>query len=134
MIAYTLFAAPSVFIILGLFIDHALRKIARFNNRRMAATFLILMFLVPALFQSFKAIKPFKKKDRNPSWAVELRNLDKNIQEKKTVIFNSDRPIETMFYSSFTAYHSLPTTEQVTDLTQRGYKIYIMGKGFGNTQ
>jgi 4-amino-4-deoxy-L-arabinose transferase-like glycosyltransferase len=134
MPAYTLFAAPSVFIMLGFFIDHALKKIATFNNRRMAATFLILMFFVPALLGSLNSVKPFKKMSRNPIWAIELRNLDKTIPEKNTVIFNSVRPIETMFYSSFTAYPGLPTAEQVTDLTQRGYKIHIMGKGFANTQ
>lgn len=130
MLAYTLFAAPSVFIILGLFMDHALKRTATFKNRRMATTLLILMFLVPALLYSFKAIKPFKRMDRNRSWAIELRNLDKTILDKNTVIFNSDHPIEAMFYSSFTAYQGLPTAEQVTELTQRGYKIYIMGKGY----
>lgn len=133
MPAYTLFAAPSLFIMLGLFIDHALKKIATLNNRWMIATFLILMFLIPALHSLKKAIKPFKKMDRNPIWAIELRNLDKTIQEKNTVIFNTDKPIETMFYSSFTAYQGLPTTEEVADLTKRGFNIWIMGKGFVNT-
>lgn len=135
MPAYTLFAAPSVFIILGLFIDHALKKIATFNNnnRRIATTFLILIFLVPALLHSNRDIKPFKKINRNPNWAIELRSLDKTIQEKNTVIFNSIRPIETMFYSSFTAYQGLPTTEQITELTRRGYRIYIMGNGYAKS-
>jgi hypothetical protein len=38
-----------------------------------------------------------------------------------------------MFYSSFTAYPGLPTPEQVAELTQRGYKIYIMGKGYAKS-
>lgn len=130
MRAYTLFAAPSVFIILGLFLDNTLHKISPTKYRRLIASFIFLIFLVPALLHSFKEIKPFKEVDRNPDWAIALRNLDKTIPEKNTVIFNAERPIETMFYSSFTAYAGMPSAEQFNDLTQRGYKVYIMGKGY----
>lgn len=134
MPAYTLFAAPSVFIMLGLFIDVALKKISAYNSRRLLTPCLMLIFVVPALLHTFKAVRPFHRVDRNPAWAVELKNLDSRTSDKNTVIFNSTRPIETMFYSSFTAYKGFPTPEQIAELTEKGYQIYVLPEGNSGPQ
>jgi len=128
MPAYTLFASPAVFIIIGLFIDSSLKAISGPVRHSMAAVVLALFLVVPSLMILNEAIGPFEKKDRNPAWAVELRNLDKTIKDRNTVIFNSSRPIETMFYSPFTAYRDIPTQEQVNEVRRKGYNIYVVEK------
>ncbi|MBF0557957.1 MAG: glycosyltransferase family 39 protein [Nitrospirae bacterium] len=131
MSGYTLFSAPSVFIILALFVDYALKKAGDIKGygQTAAASFIVLIFLVPAVFfntySTLRVVRPFNRENREPVWAGHLKNLDQIINQKNTVIFNSDHPIETMFYSSFTAYRGLPTSEQIKYLTRRGYKIEV---------
>ncbi|MCK5839327.1 MAG: hypothetical protein KAG99_05730, partial [Bacteroidales bacterium] len=44
---------------------------------------------------------------------------------KKNVIFNVDNPIETMFYTDFIAYKTIPNKNTIEELKLKGYEIYI---------
>jgi 4-amino-4-deoxy-L-arabinose transferase len=83
-----------------------------------------LLIILPIRFM-IERIKPFDRLDKNPGWATELRNLNQQIPEKKVVIFNSERPIETMFYTNFTAYSGAPDSSTMQAFTSKGYTAYI---------
>jgi len=63
--------------------------------------------------------------ERNPKWAKDIRLLNQQITDKKVIIFNSERPIETMFYTNFIAYSSIPDTLEIKNLISQGYALYI---------
>jgi hypothetical protein len=75
-------------------------------------------------------LSPFEKTEKNSLWANELRFLTKRIKEKKVVIFNSEKPVETMFYTNFTAYSGIPDSTTINKFISRGYTAYIYQTGF----
>ena len=59
---------------------------------------------------------------------VDLKDLNKkNI--KNGVLFNYNRPIEAMFYTSLTVYHNVPKKKIISDLSDQGYTILINDDG-----
>jgi 4-amino-4-deoxy-L-arabinose transferase len=92
--------------------------------------FLILAALTP-LRLSVERLD-FYKLDRNanPEWARQLRTLgDELTGRNPVVIFNTEYPIEAMFYTDATAYPIFPTPQKVQDLLQRGYDVVILERG-----
>jgi 4-amino-4-deoxy-L-arabinose transferase-like glycosyltransferase len=125
MQAYTLFTAPAIFIITGLFWHYLYQYRNRFRARWIIVTVLILLLVLPVRY-SIERIKPFMNMERNPLWAQELRILNATLDcKQQIVIFNAERPIETMFYVSCTAYSNIPDSLTLKSIETQGYTILI---------
>jgi 4-amino-4-deoxy-L-arabinose transferase-like glycosyltransferase len=127
MPAYTLFSSPSVFIIAGLFFVYVRRYSNRFNYR-VVSTFLLVLLIVLPVRQTIVKTRMFQKYDRNPEWARDIKKLEPlgRKYNGKLVIFNTDRPIETMFYVDCAAYSIIPTDDKIIELEKRGYKVIVI--------
>ncbi|MCD4682841.1 MAG: glycosyltransferase family 39 protein [Bacteroidales bacterium] len=125
MQGYTLFTAPAIFIITGLFWHYLYQYRNRFRFKWMIFIILFLLLALPVRY-SIERIKPFINRDRNPQWVKELRKLNENLDiNKQIVIFNVGRPIETMFYVNCIAYSNIPDIETIKRISDSGYTILI---------
>ena len=121
---YLLLASPAFFIISSWYWFYL--QSAILNNKINWVKYIILFLLIilPIRF-TIERLHPFEIIETNPKWAKDLRHLNQQITEKKVILFNSERPIETMFYTNFTAYSSVPDTMEINNLLSQGYAIYI---------
>lgn len=126
MQAYTLFAAPSIFIITALFYGYLKRYRMKFRYKIVPILVLIALILLPIRYTIEKA-KINRIRDRNPEWVSEIKAF-KPLGKKlngKLVIFNTQWPIETMFYVDCIAYPYIPDPVVISDLQKRGYVVLI---------
>lgn len=122
---YLLISAPAFFILTAYFMQYLFSIRLRFRYKFILNLILILLILLPIRY-SIERIKPFEKRERNPLWAQQIRNINNLIPwEKKLVLFNIERPIETMFYTDFIAYSQIPNPETIESLQKRGFTIII---------
>jgi 4-amino-4-deoxy-L-arabinose transferase len=121
---YLLLSSPAFFIISSwywLYLRSTLLN-KKYTWAKYIVLFLIIIFSIRF---SLERIKPFVIMERNPKWAKDIRLLNQQITDKKVIIFNSERPIETMFYTNFIAYSSIPDTLEIKNLISQGYALYI---------
>ena len=121
---YLLLSAPAFFVISSWYWWYLYKVVV--NNKVTLWKYLLLFALIalPVRF-TIERIKPFETMERNPGWATDLRKLNHRIPEKNVVIFNSEHPVETMFYTDFIAYSSVPDKEKFNDLLSQGYSLYV---------
>lgn len=125
MQAYTIFTAPAVFIMIGLFVQYLNIFRNRFKYKKGILLVIFLLIALPVRY-AIERTKPYLYIKRNPDWAKEIRALETQIDhEDQTVIFNTDRPIETMFYTNCTAYKEVPETSKMAEIKEEGYHILI---------
>ena len=86
-----------------------------------------LLLALPVRY-SIERLKPFQKRDRNPQWTRQLRELGKEGYEN-AVLFNYPNYIEAMFYTGFTVYQQIPDKSVISDLISRGNTIFINTSG-----
>ncbi len=128
MQGYTLFTAPAIFIITALFWQYLYTYRNRFKYKWLSYIVLILLIALPIRY-SIERIKPFQSRNRNPQWVQDIKHLNEIDDGPKKIIFNVDSPIETMFYTDFVAYKSIPNTNTIKKLSMKGYHIYINDQG-----
>jgi len=128
MQAYTLIAAPAIFIITAVFWRY-LRIIKPTNKwSRWLSTMLIFLLLILPIRYSIERIKPFSEQDRNPEWVENVKKLNLIVDDgEKNIVFGTDRPIETMFYcDNIIAYARVPVTTTIDSLIEAGFKVYFL--------
>jgi len=125
---YLMLSSPAYFLITAWFWYYLKDAAIRKQFQWLKYVVLGLLIILPVRL-CLERIKPFEHSDKNPQWARELRNLDHKIPEKKVVIFNSERPIETMFYTNFTAYKGNPDSATINAFISNGYTVYIYKSG-----
>jgi len=128
MQAYTLFAAPAIFIITAVFWQYLFQYRNKFKFTWMIYTVLFLLLALPIKY-SIERIKPFEISERNPEYTKEIRKLKNGYNKPNTILFNTDYPIETMFYTDITAYSGIPELNTLNSLIDKGYEIIINDKG-----
>lgn len=127
MQGYTLFAAPAVFVVLGLFIHYLIRFRKSFKYKWVPILGLILLIGLPIRF-TIERLKPFHTVE-TPQWQVDINSLVEEIgKQEKVVVFNVNRPIELMFHTNCTAYNTRPSDEVAQKLHDKGYTIYVIQK------
>jgi 4-amino-4-deoxy-L-arabinose transferase len=124
MTGYTLFTAPSAFIMIGSFCSMLLDLRTNFIGKTVVRL-LLLLFAFFNLRYSNERIKFFDGNNRNPRWAQQLRQLHEDFSEEKTVFFGMNRPVETMFYTNGIAYKNVPNETELQRIAQMGYRIVI---------
>ncbi|MCB2219057.1 MAG: glycosyltransferase family 39 protein [Bacteroidetes bacterium] len=123
MQGYTLFAAPALFLMIGVFISEELeRHWKTFNAVRYL---LISLLLILPLIHTFERLKPFHSRDINPGWIKQIKSLPQEIHEDRVAIFNAQHYVNIMFYTPFLAYEDVPSKEEVEKLQQKGYTVYV---------
>lgn len=121
---YLLLASPAFFLITSWFWFHLRSAVLNKKINWVKYVILFLLIALPVRY-TIERMSPFSIMERNPTWAKELRLLNQEITDKKVIIFNSERPIETMFYTNFIAYSLTPDTSEMKNLFKAGYVIYI---------
>lgn len=125
MQGYTLFTAPAIFIITGLFWQYLYQYRQRFRIKWPIYALLVLLLALPVRY-SLERMKPFTQRDRNPEWTRVLRGMGKTIDDKgNVVIFNVERPVETMFYMNCTAYPGIPDSATIREIIATGHRVII---------
>ena len=124
MPGYVMISAPALFIILSWAFWTVKSSLDTDFFRKTRILFLALLLLLPVRY-SLERIKAFQNIDRNPSWAQELRELNRKIPPSKAVVFNVDYFIEAMFYADVTAYPFVPTREQIQQARGKGFAVFI---------
>ena len=124
MQAYTLFASPAIFIIIGIFWEYLYHNRKRFKYKIIPYIFIIGLIAFPIRY-SIERLKPFNIIDRSPEWVKEIKSIH-SISGKQLVVFNTKHPIETMFYVDCTAYIGIPDKEKIEELKQKGFEIIIL--------
>ncbi len=125
MQAYTLFTAPAIFMVTALFWDYLYAYRNQFKYKGWVVVLLVLLLALPIRF-SLERIKPFSLSSRNPLWSQELKALaNQSFNKENTVIFNTEHPIETMFYTHCIAYEGIPDTKTLDEIYKKGYRIYL---------
>ena len=125
MQGYILFTFPAYFILLGLFIEHVMKKSSTTSSNalRIIAKLFILFVFFFAIRYGIERMKPFKSKVDYRYAKNELLSLE---FPKQSVLFNIPCPIEAMFYSNCTAYTFIPNDEQIDELFENGFKLYVV--------
>jgi 4-amino-4-deoxy-L-arabinose transferase-like glycosyltransferase len=125
MQAYTMFTAPAVFIMIGLFLQYLNIYKDRFKYKKGILLIMFLLIAFPVRY-AIERTKPYLSLDRNPEWTKEIRALGSQLDyEDQTVIINAKRPIETMFYTNCTAYKKVPKASKMAKIKEDGYRILI---------
>ncbi len=124
--AYTLFTAPSIFIIISLFCVYLYRYRNRFRHKFIPFLLISLLIVLPIRY-SLEKTKILQIRERKPEWAIEIKKLAPlgEAADGKLVIFNTEHPIETMFYVDCVAYSFIPEQHVIADLEKKGYRIMI---------
>ncbi|HOY39810.1 MAG TPA: glycosyltransferase family 39 protein [Bacteroidales bacterium] len=127
MQAYTLFAAPAIFLIQSLFIVYLFRYRKVLKPKILTYTILFLLMALPVRY-STERMKFFTAYERQPQWATDIKTLKKSLPENthNLVIFNTPHPIETMFYIDCIAYDFVPDSTLINNIKDRGYTVKIM--------
>jgi hypothetical protein len=97
---------------------------------RWVITCLAFALIILPVRYCFERVKPFEKKEFQPAWVRDLKNMKNKIpQSDKTVLFNLEHPVEAMFYNRFTAYSHIPERKVLEELVGRGYDVFIIDRG-----
>jgi 4-amino-4-deoxy-L-arabinose transferase len=125
MAAYTIFAAPAVFIITA-------QAYTWFRDRlqfkptylRLAIAYSFILLPVRYTLERAKLLQPV---ERNPDWNQAIEQFAANkLNTSQTIVFNCPHYIEAMFLTNCTCYeHMPPEGEPLARLKKAGYHIII---------
>lgn len=122
---YMLIFAPAFFILIAYFWFYLKFLLTSTKCKPILIIILFLLIALPIRY-SFERLKIFHQRDRNPQWSQQIKNIHNLIpKEKNVVIFNIDKPIETMFYNDCIAYPQMPDIKIVEELQNKGFTIVI---------
>lgn len=127
MQAYILFTCPALFVMTA---DFWNMLSSYSKNHKFKWFFNLILFLLIALpvRYTIERAKPFEKSERNPQWISDLKKLDSK-KMNKVVLFNYDKSIEAMFYTTFIVYPNIPDKIVIDDLISDGYFVIINDNG-----
>ncbi|HQH17961.1 MAG TPA: glycosyltransferase family 39 protein [Bacteroidales bacterium] len=126
---YLLISAPAFFIVTSYFWFYIKYIRIKVKYKFILNIILFLLILLPIRY-CIERIKPFEIRDRNPIWTQQLKVIKNKIPKANNIIlFNIERPIETMFYTDCIAYSMIPEYEIIEDLIKNGYIVLINEDG-----
>jgi len=126
MQAYTIFAAPAMFLLTASFFYYVKRTAKKWRPRWLPPVCLVLLMALPVRY-SIDRLKFFQYQERKPAWVTEIKQL-KNKLPVKSVIFNHAWPIEVMFYTDYIAYKRLPSREEIGLVRQKGFAVVVVDR------
>ena len=124
MQGYILFSVPAYFLVAALFIEYLLQNQEKFKWKKWTPVLVVLLFALPLRY-SVERIKPFRDRSADFTWMEDISQLKKSHANlNKTLIFNTERYIEVMFYTYCIAYPFGVDSEQKNHLIEEGYLVY----------
>ncbi len=133
MQAYTLFTAPAIFIITGVFWHYLKVCRSRFRLKWIVNLILLLLLALPVRY-SLERIKPFSVRTDPTGMTRRLKEwAETHRGEEKIVFFNMPYPIEAMFYIDCVAYRDLPPPGVTVRIEKQGYRVVIWKEGRSET-
>lgn len=123
MQGYLLFTAPALFLMISDFVVY-LSDIRTTKVRTWLKTILVFLFFALPTRYMIERVKPLEKRERNPEWVQELKELG-NRDMEKGVLFNYYRPLEAMFYTDLIVYSYIPSPQKIEELLDEGYTVLI---------
>jgi len=133
MQGYLMFTAPAVLLITALFFQYLWLYRKRFRYKYVPLVIIFLLFFFP-LWKTVERTKMFSTRERHPEWTKEIKGMREHAGMKPLIIFNTDRPIETMFYIDCTAYPFIPEKGVPDSLEQHGYKVILLKQNDNNPE
>ncbi|MCB0629238.1 MAG: glycosyltransferase family 39 protein [Saprospiraceae bacterium] len=132
MQAYTVLIAPALFILTALFWRFVKIWRSHFRSvwlRRLASLIAILLIALPLRY-TFERLKLFSSRELTQEKKL-IKNLQLPVQNaNKVVLFNTQWPIECMFYNDIAAaYSGMPDEMIMARLQMEGYHIFIVTNG-----
>jgi 4-amino-4-deoxy-L-arabinose transferase len=122
---YVMISAPAAFIVVALFWWHVRDRWMTVRRWRFASILvLVLLVGLPVRF-CMERVKPVGGPDWHAEWAQSFRKIGAQFEGTRTVVFNVQRPIELMFYSSVVAYSKIPTDEDIHVCNAKGYDVVV---------
>ncbi len=123
MPAYTIIAAPAIFIITAEAF-FAFRQSAKSPGfMKMIAWFLLIL----PIRYSIERLKPFNEPKPVAAWVAEAKKLDaKHLNTANTVVFNCPDYIEMMFATNCICYEQKPSEEIVRQLSEKGFTVVVL--------
>ena len=128
MPAYIMISAPIIFLAQALFWFDLKENNLKIELKYVTNILLALILIFPTIQTSYRILQKLGE-DRNPKWVNMRKNLNNKMGASDYVVFNDNQFIETMFYSSYTAYPFIPSNHQIHQLTEKGYKIILFDRG-----
>ena len=126
---YVLFCSVALFITAALFIDALLKGEVNIKWKWLRYAVLILLFALPLRY-SLERLKPFGGFPTVPQWQTDIHNFaEKNGENDKVVIFNTDTPIEYMYHTEATAYIGMPDPSLMDSLESVGFEVHVVREG-----
>lgn len=119
MKAYTIIAAPAIFMMTAYCYYALSERISGSKYRLAMALGTFLLIALPARY-TIERVSFFHPEEREPTWAKEIKSWD---YAPNTVVVNCKHPIEAMFYHNIPVYEQVPDSNTINTLTKRGYKI-----------
>ncbi|MCC6726947.1 MAG: glycosyltransferase family 39 protein [Saprospiraceae bacterium] len=125
MPGYLLIAAPAAFIAMALFCEYLLLE---FKYRKLGVAVVVAIALLAQRY-CIERVKPFYKNHKKENISLEIKRLKNSIGNAPTVLYGNPFPIETMFYTDYISYASLPTEKGMKNAHLKGYQIAVLDNG-----
>jgi 4-amino-4-deoxy-L-arabinose transferase-like glycosyltransferase len=124
---YLLIMAPAFFILTAYFAEYLKRNKLKMRFIPKFLSLILFLLLALPIRYTFERLKPFQYDKINTEKTVWLKTLNEKTGGKGAVVFNVSDFIRAMFFSDVrVAYPNIPTIEQIEDLKQKGYKVFIV--------
>ncbi len=128
MQGYTLFVGPAIFIVLAWHCNALHAKNLYLNKKWLSKLILMLLVALPVRY-CIERVKPFQRNTEKTEWTEAIKKLGDEYNSRKVVLFNQENPIETMFYTDFIVYNTIPEKSKLEELNLKGYTVLINKNG-----
>lgn len=126
MQGYTLFAAPALLIICGLFWMWLKERLDEQRKRKWLVVLVMSLLIALPIRYSIERIKPLSDATESPQWVADLKRLNEVLpKNEKKILLNVHNYVECMFYADVTAYNYIPSNHIIDSLTTEGYTVYV---------
>ena len=128
MQGYVLFTGPAFFLILAWFIFE-LQYLAKQDRNFWVKWFYhggMAVILLLAFRFGLERVKPFQEQEEGYKLQSALMKLEDQVDKESSIIFNTPRYIECMFFTRHLAYEKIPSKEEVNRLLFSGEKVFVI--------
>ena len=117
--AYTLFSAGALFLMTALFLDELIKGNIKVKREWLKYAMIALLSALPVRY-SLERIRPFNGLPQTPEWQKDIERFSARIEdESKTIVFNTEYPIEYMFHTDVVAYRGIPINAVLDSLSRK---------------
>jgi 4-amino-4-deoxy-L-arabinose transferase len=124
MQGYILFIAPFLFLVTAWFISF-LKEFKWSKKTSSIPTVALIVFSLIAVRYGVERIKPTEQFDI-PQWKADILDIKEKYGNKSVAVFNSKRPVETMFYTSYLAFSRKPSSLDIKVLHSKNYEVVVL--------